>query len=94
MPFCTIVEFEWDSSEARAAFEKTMAAVAAASPRPAGRVSRIVGIDEGGARVVEVWESGQAAAAYAEKTGPVVSGAALPTPVRVVAFEVTEYERS
>ena len=72
MPFCTIVEFEWDSSEARVAFEKTMAAVVSSSPPTAGRLSRLVGVDDDVARVVEVWESGQAAATFAEKTGPLL----------------------
>ena len=55
MPFCTVVEFEWEGPEARSAFAAAMAAVADEAPEPAGRLCRIVGLDENGAHVIEVW---------------------------------------
>jgi len=86
MPFCTIVEFEWGDEAERDRFQS---AAGAGDQVPQGCLARIVGIDDAGARVVEVWRSGEDARAFAERTAAAV--AQLPAPSRVAGFEVTSY---
>jgi hypothetical protein len=88
MPFCTIVEFEWNAGVDRAGFEDMVATAGAAVPD--GLLTRIVGIDDHAARVVEVWRSGADAQAFAEQSAPVTGQ--LPAPSRVVGFEVSSYQ--
>jgi hypothetical protein len=92
MPYCTIVEFEWNENIDRAGFEAVMAGAGAGAgaPPPAGLLSRIVGVDDTAARIVEVWRSGADARAFAELTAPMTSQ--MPAPSRVVGFEATHYE--
>jgi hypothetical protein len=54
-------------------------------------VSRIAGIDNAGARVIEVWRSEADARAFAERSAPDLAGLQLPAPSRVMAFETTAY---
>ena len=61
------------------------------TPPPDGRLSQIFGIDEKGARVIEVWRSADDAQAFAEKSRPFLEAAKLPAPSRVVGFDVTSY---
>ena len=89
MPFCTIAEFEWDENFGRERF--TRAFGDAGREKPAGRLTRITGIDGKGARIIEVWRSGDDAQAFAEKSRPLPAAARLPAPSRVVGFEVTPY---
>lgn len=91
MPFCTIVEFEWDETFDREQFASTLNGAEADSLPPDGRLSRIVGIDHQGARMIEVWRSGADAKAFAERSAPFLAGAPLPAPSRVLGFEVTDY---
>jgi hypothetical protein len=91
MLFCTIVEFEWDGPDAQAAFERAMAVAAEHAPA-AGQLSKIVGLDEAGARVVELWSSHDDARRFAEASAPALAAVAMPSPVRVVGFEVTTYQ--
>ncbi len=88
MAYCTIVEFEWDETFDRDHFASL---VAGEEEPPPGCLSRIAGIDSAGARMIEVWRSGDDARAVAEKSGPALANAALPPPSRVVGFEVTTY---
>jgi hypothetical protein len=89
MPFCTIVEFEWDETFDHEAFGRTVGSADLALPD--GCLSRIASVDSVGARMIEVWQSGAAAQAFAEKTAPALATAALPAPSRVSGFEVTSY---
>jgi len=89
MAFCTIVEFEWNESLGRERFESLTAASAADDRAPDGRLARITGIDDAGARVVEVWRSAADASAFAEASTAVTGQ--MPAPARVVGFEVTSY---
>jgi hypothetical protein len=91
MPFCTIVEFEWADMLERERFEAGLSA-ASADAVPDGRLTKIVGIDDAGARVVEVWRSGEDARAFAERSAPAV--AEMPAPSRLVGFDVTSYVAS
>jgi len=91
MPFCTIVEFEWDESFDRESFVRTISGSGGEAPHPDGRLSQISGIDEKGARVIEVWRSAGDAQAFAEKSRPFLEAARLPPPSRVVGFDVTSY---
>ena len=91
MPFCTFVEFEWDESFGR---EQFTAAVGNADPGdelPEGCLSRITGIDDTGARVIEVWRSGDDARAFAGQTRPALAAAQMPAPARMAGFEITSY---
>jgi hypothetical protein len=87
MPFCTIVEFEWDENLDRERFESLTGG--ADHSAPDGRLARITGIDDAGARVVEVWRSGEDAGAFAEQSVAVTGQ--MPAPARVLGFEVTSY---
>jgi hypothetical protein len=90
MTYCTIVEFEWNEAVSREQFATTLGAMAHAAP-PAGCLSRIVGIDERGARTIEVWRSSADARAFAETSAPALAQTQLPPPTRVMGFEVTSY---
>ena len=91
MKFCTIVEFEWDVTFDREGFARTLSGADRETPPPDGRLSQISGIDEKGARVIEVWRSAGDAQAFAEKSRPFLETAKLPAPSRVLGFEVTSY---
>jgi hypothetical protein len=91
MPFCTLVEFEWDESFGR---EQFMAAIGQAGPAdelPDGCLSRLTSIDDTGARVIEVWRSGDDARAFAQQSRPALAAAQMPVPARVAGFEATSY---
>jgi hypothetical protein len=94
MPFCTIVEFDWKETADRARFEELFASVGADQAPPEGCLTRIVGIDDKGARTIEVWRSPADARAFAEKSAPALAGAQFPAPARVSAFETTVYQVS
>jgi hypothetical protein len=89
MTFCTLVEFEWNETFGRERFTSAVGDVGGEPPE--GLLSRIVGIDDKGARVIEVWRSGGDAQAFAEKSRPFLAAAQLPPPSRVTGFEVTSY---
>jgi len=89
MPFCTIVEFEWKETSDRERFATSVGGGDTTPPQ--GRLSRIVGIDDKGARAIEVWQSSDDARAFAEQSAPFLSSAQLPPPSRVFGFEVSEY---
>ena len=91
MPFCTIVEFEWDETFDRERFTSLMASMGGADQVPQGRLSKIAGIDDKGARMIEVWRSGADAQTFAEQSAPALAGAPMPAPSRVIGFEVTDY---
>jgi hypothetical protein len=91
MPYCTIVEFEWDETSDRERFADLVAKAGEAAPPPEGRMSHITGIDDTGARMIEVWRSGDDARAHAERSAPFIGEAKLPAPSRVFGFEVTSY---
>jgi hypothetical protein len=88
MPFCTIVEFEWDETFDR---ERFASVAGDGTVLPDGCLSRIAGIDGSGARMIEVWRSSDDAMAFAQQSAPSLSAAQLPPPSRVVGFEVTAY---
>ena len=94
MPYCTIVEFEWDETFDHESFANVVAKATEAAPPPEGRMSHITGIDATGARMIEVWRSGDDARAHAEQSAPFLAGAQLPAPSRVFGFEVTSYDVS
>lgn len=94
MTYCTVVEFEWSSPEERQKFENMIAGAGGAGHAPAGRLSHITGIDDTGARMIEVWRSGADARAFAEQSGPGLAVMKMPAPSRVYGFEVTSYEVS
>jgi len=89
VPYCTVVEFEWDGPGPRYAFEKM---AAGGEAKVAGRLVRVLGIDEHGARAVEVWGSPEDARRFAETAQPSLEAAELPAPTRVYGFEVTAFD--
>jgi hypothetical protein len=90
MPFCTIVEFEWDESSDGERFAAMIGGMSNGAS-PEGRLSKIAGIDANGARMIEVWRSSDDARAFAEKSAPSLATADMPPPSRVIGFEVTDY---
>jgi hypothetical protein len=93
MPYCTIVEFEWDENLDRERFSGMLAGMGSGEA-PAGRLSKIAGMDDSGARIIEVWRSGDDARAFAENSAPALAAGPMPRPSRVAGFEVTSYEVS
>ena len=91
MAYCTIVEFEWSQSLDREQFAGMLASAGAGHGVPEGRLSHIAGIDEAGARVIEVWRSGDDARRFAAQSAPSLASAQMPAPSRVFGFEVTSY---
>ena len=91
MPFCTIVEFEWTETFGREQFATMIERAGPVDEIPAGCVSRIVGVDDTGGRVIEVWNSGDDARAFAEKSAPALASVHMPQPARVTGFETTAY---
>jgi hypothetical protein len=91
MPYCTIVEFEWNESLDRERFAGMLDNAGAGRAAPEGRLSQIAGIDDTGARVIEVWRSGDDARRFAEQSAPSLSAVQMPPPSRVLGFEVTSY---
>jgi hypothetical protein len=89
VPYCTVVEFEWDGPEPRAAFERL---TAGAEAKVEGRLVRVLGIDEHGARAIEVWGSPEDARRFAERARPSLGATTLPAPTRVYGFEVTAFD--
>ncbi len=92
MPFCTIVEFEFSAGFDRAAFDRAIAAMAAGAGEAEGRIGRMVGVDDTGARVIEVWRTGADAMKFAQQTAPGLATVQMPPPSRVIGFELTEYD--
>jgi hypothetical protein len=90
MPFCTIVEFEWDETFDHEAFGTALGARGDALPD--GCLSRISSIDASGARMIEVWQSGEHARAFAEQSAPDLAAMPIPAPSRVSGFELTSYQ--
>ena len=91
MPYCTIVEFEWDEAFGREQFTDMIGRAGPVDHRPAGCVSRIVGVDDTGARVIEIWDSSDDARAFAEQSAPALASVHMPQPARVTGFETTAY---
>jgi hypothetical protein len=91
MPYCTIVEFEWSEGLDRERFASMVGGAGAGETAPEGRLSKIAGIDDTGARVIEVWRSSDDARRFAEQSAPSVSAVQMPAPSRVFGFEVTSY---
>jgi hypothetical protein len=83
MPHCTVVEF---GPGQRAAFESL---TSSGDAPVAGRLVRILGIDDLGARAIEVWDSSEDARRFAESSAPSLGASDLPAPTRVFGFEVT-----
>jgi hypothetical protein len=67
-----------------------MATTGTAAQIPEGLMTRIVGVDDGAARIVEVWRSSADAQAFAAATAPTTSQ--MPAPSRLVGFEVSSYQ--
>jgi hypothetical protein len=91
MPFCTLVEFEWSESFGREQFTAALGEPSLDGELPEGCLSRITSVDDTGARVIEVWRSGDDAHAFAEQTRPALAAAQFPAPARVIGFETTGY---
>jgi hypothetical protein len=90
--FCTIVEFEWEGPADRAHFEAAVETASRGAVAPEGRLSRIVGVEDTGARVVEVWATPADAQRFAEATAPDLAAVEMPAPTRVETFAVTTYD--
>lgn len=90
MPYCTIVEFEWDESFDYESFGRAVGGHDGGLPD--GCLSRISSIDAAGARMIEVWQSGAHAQTFAEQSAPLLASTPMPPPARVAGFELTSYQ--
>jgi hypothetical protein len=90
MPFCTLLE--WESDFDFAAYEALNKKAGVHDRLPDGCVGRIVGPVEGGARIIEVWQTGDDAGRFNEKNGHLIADFNIPPPSRVSAFETTEFQ--
>lgn len=90
MPYCTIVEFQWDESFDYDSFGRSVSPPGGAMPD--GCLSRIASIDAAGARMIEVWQSGAHAQAFAAQSAAVLASTPMPAPVRAAGFELTSYQ--
>ncbi len=91
MPFCTIVEIDWDPNFGREQFTEFIERSDPVDELPDGCLSRIVGIDDDGARMIEIWRSGDDARAFAERSAPSLADVRMPPPTRITGFETTSY---
>lgn len=89
MPYCTIVEFEWSADCSRQDVEALVFKSGPSSEEVVGRMSRIGGIDDSGAWMIEVWRSPEDAQAFAEKSSSQLGGTRFPMPARIVSFETS-----
>jgi hypothetical protein len=88
VPYRTVVEFEWDGPGPRATFES----LTSGGDAPVeGRLVRILGHDDHGARAIEVWDSPEDARRFAESSAPSRDTVELLAPTRVFGFEVTSF---
>lgn len=91
MPFCTLVEFEWDESFGREQFTAAAGNADPGQDLPTGCLGRITSIDDSGARVIEVWRSGDDARVFAEESRPALAAPRMPAPARVAGLETISY---
>jgi hypothetical protein len=88
MPFCTIVEWEAGFD---AGLHDTLTALVGQT-LPDGCLTRIAGIAEAGAHVVEIWASPEDAHRFSEASTDAVAAMNVPPPDRVSAFETAVYQ--
>ena len=89
MPFCTLLE--WDRGFDLERYNRLNERAGTHDDLPEGCVSRIVGLVESGARVIEVWESDQDARRFADENAPLIAEVQMPPPTGVAAFETTVF---
>jgi hypothetical protein len=88
MAFCTVLI--WDRDFPMAKYEE-MVRRSGHDKLPAGCLSRIVGSPDGGAAVIEVWQSPDDARKFSEENQALLAEFAMPKPDRVSAFETSIY---
>jgi hypothetical protein len=86
MAFCTTVE--WDSGFSLEQWREMVGRMGGLDVLPDGCHQRIAGTAGEGFRVIEVWDSPDAARGFAEQSAPKLAGVAVPPPDRVGAFEI------
>jgi hypothetical protein len=89
MPFCTLLE--WDSGFDRELFDRLNERAGISDELPDGCLSRIVGLVESGARVIEVWESQDDARRFSEQNTSLIAELNIPPPTGVAAFETNVF---
>jgi len=87
--YCTVVELTFEDPSQREAFRSL---VAGDQSSVEGRLVRVIGFDEHGAHAIEVWSAPEDARRHAERTAPRLDDVALPSPTRVLGFEVTSLD--
>src|SRR5437763_1146415 len=91
MAFCTLLE--WDGEFDLGRYKALNERAGAHDRLPNGCLSRIVGrVDDGGARIIEVWRSSDDAQRFSEENGPLIVEFKIPPPSRVAAFETTVFQ--
>jgi hypothetical protein len=59
---------------------------------PDGCLTRIVGLVDSGARIIEVWQTSDDAGRFNEKHGHLIAKFNIPSPTRVSAFDATTFQ--
>ena len=59
---------------------------------PEGCLARVVGADNSGARIIEVWQSDENAKRFSDKNSHLIAELQIPAPSRVAAFQTTVFE--
>ena len=90
MAFCTLLQ--WDGDFDFGNLDAMLQRSGGHEALPEGCLSRIVGAVDGGACVVEVWESPDDARRFAERSAPLLSEFTMPPPSRTAAFATRLYQ--
>ena len=59
---------------------------------PEGCLSRIVGRPDGGAAIIEIWQSADDARRFSERNAHLLAEFGMPAPVRVAGFETAIFQ--
>jgi hypothetical protein len=90
MAFCTLLE--WDEEFPFDRYQEMNTRAGVHDSLPDGCLVRVVGQVDGGARVVEVWASGDDAKRFSDENSHLISEFQLPPPSRVEAFETKVFQ--
>jgi hypothetical protein len=90
MAFCTLLEWEGEFDLDR--YNEMNERAGGHDTLPDGCLSRIVGQDDSGTRIIEVWQSGDDARRFSEEHAPLLAEFEMPAPSRVAAFQTSVFQ--
>jgi hypothetical protein len=89
MAFCTLLE--WDDGFPFDRYGELNARAGDHAFLPEGCLARVVGAVDGGARIIEVWQSSEHAKRFSDQNSHLIAELQIPPPARVAAFETTVF---